>query len=111
MRRLYTKERISATLTLTGTDARHVGYALRGKVGDRYTVVDDYGTVAIMEAAAFREDEVDLRLVEYADGSVATESPIFLILAACLIKGEKFELVVQKAVELGVNRLPRKIRW
>lgn len=68
-------------------------------------MVDDYGTVAIMEAAAFREDEVDLRLVEYADGSAATESPIFLALAACLIKGEKFELVVQKAVELGVNRL------
>lgn len=105
MRRLYTKEKISDTLTLTGTDAHHVGYALRGKVGDRYTVVDDYGAVAIMEAAAFREDEVDLRLVEYADGSAATESPIFLTLAACLIKGEKFEMVVQKAVELGVNRL------
>lgn len=105
MRRLYTKDRISATMTLTGADARHVGYALRSKVGDRYTVVDDYGTVAIMEAAAFREGEVDLRLVEYADGSAATESPIFLTLAACLIKGEKFELVIQKAVELGVNRL------
>ena len=69
MRRLFTKEKISDTLTLTGTDAHHVGYALRGKVGERYTVVDDYGTVAVMEAAAFRENEVDLRLVEYADGS------------------------------------------
>ncbi|MDO4203637.1 MAG: RsmE family RNA methyltransferase [Selenomonadaceae bacterium] len=105
MRRLFTKEKISDTLTLTGTDAHHVGYALRGKVGDKYTVVDDYGTVAIMEAAAFREEEVDLRLVEYADGSAATESPINITLAACLIKGEKFEFVVQKAVELGVNRL------
>ena len=105
MRRLFTKEKISDTLTLTGTDAHHVGYALRGKVGDRYTVVDDYGTVAVMEAAAFREDEVDLRLVEYADGSAATESPINITLAACLIKGEKFEFVVQKAVELGINRL------
>ncbi len=105
MRRLFTKEKISDTLTLVGTDAHHVGYALRGRVGDKYTVVDDYGTVAIMEATAFREDEVDLRLVEYADGSAATESPINIALAACLIKGEKFEFVVQKAVELGVNRL------
>ena len=105
MRRLFTKEKISDTLILVGTDAHHVGYALRGKVGDKYTVVDDYGTVAIMEATAFREDEVDLRLVEYADGSAATESPINITLAACLIKGEKFEFVVQKAVELGVNRL------
>ena len=35
----------------------------------------------------------------------APESPLTLTLAATLTKGEKFDLVVQKSVELGVTRL------
>jgi 16S rRNA (uracil1498-N3)-methyltransferase len=33
------------------------------------------------------------------------ESPLDLTLAVALTKGEKFELVIQKSVELGVNRI------
>ena len=46
---------------------------------------------------------VELSLVERLEEW--TESPIELVLAQCLPKGDKLELITQKATELGVNRI------
>ena len=51
-----------------------------------------------------RRDSASLRVV--AEVSPARpESPLDLTLAVALLKGEKFDLVVQKATELGVRRI------
>lgn len=100
MRRLFLSAPISDVVRLTGSDAHHVGYTLRAKVGDRLIVVGADRQVAEMEVVAFTKDTVTLMRGAFL--SADTEPPVEVGLAACLLKGEKMEFVVQKAVELGV---------
>ena len=101
MRRLFLSAPISDVVRLTGSDAHHVGYTLRAKVGDRLIVVGADRQVAEMEVVAFTKDTVTL--MRRAFLSADTEPPMEVGLAVCLLKGEKMEFVVQKAVELGAS--------
>jgi 16S rRNA (uracil1498-N3)-methyltransferase len=78
-------------------------HVMRAKAGQEVTVVDDEGSVARMEMTAFREDAVTLVLKERLAAN--TESPLELVLAQCLLKADKMDYVVQKAVELGVTEI------
>ena len=99
VRRLFIPGRLADTVTLTGSDAHHLGYTLRARTGERCVVVDAERQVASMEITGFTADTVTLRLVERL--AADTESPIRLALAVCLLKSDKMDFVVQKAVELG----------
>ena len=99
MRRLFLPGELSDTVTLTGSDAHHVGYTLRARRGDRFIVVGAERQTAAMEITAFTKDTVMLRRVANLDAD--TEPPIELGLAICLLKGDKLDFAVQKAVELG----------
>lgn len=103
MRRLFIPGRLADTVTLSGSDAHHLGYTLRARVGERCVVVDPERQVASMEIAGFTADTVTLRLVKKLEAD--TESPIRLTLAICLLKSDKMDFVVQKAVELGVVKV------
>ncbi len=103
MRRLFIPGRLSDTVTLTGNDAHHLGYTLRARVGDRCVVVDEAREIGAMEITGFTADSVTLRLVEKL--AADTEPPIRLTLAVCLLKADKMEFVVQKAVELGAAKV------
>ncbi|MBQ9364579.1 MAG: 16S rRNA (uracil(1498)-N(3))-methyltransferase [Schwartzia sp.] len=102
MRKLFV-DRIDEFLTLTGDDARHLGYSLRAKKGDKITAVDNSGEAAVMEITGFSRDTVALRLVSRE--SIEVESPIKICLAMCLPKSDKMDLIVQKATELGVREI------
>ena len=103
MRRLFLPGKLADTVTLTGSDAHHLGYTLRARVGERCVVVDAERAVASMEIVGFTADTVTLRLVERL--AADTESPIRLTLAVCLLKSDKMDFVVQKAVELGAAKV------
>ena len=103
VRRLFLPGKLADTVTLTGSDAHHLGYTLRARVGERCVVVDAERAVASMEIVGFTADTVTLRLVERL--AADTESPIRLTLAVCLLKSDKMEFVVQKAVELGAAKV------
>lgn len=103
VRRLFIPGSLADTVTLNGNDAHHLGYTLRARVGERYIVVDGERQVASMEITGFTADTVTLRLVERLEAD--TESPIRLTLAVCLLKSDKMEFVVQKAVELGAAKV------
>ena len=103
MKRMFIPGRLADTVTLTGSDAHHLGYTLRARVGDRCVVVDTAREIASMEITGFSADTVTLRLVERL--AADTESPIRLTLAVCLLKSDKMEFVVQKAVELGAAKV------
>lgn len=103
MRRLFIPGRLAETVTLAGSDAHHLGYTLRARVGERVVAVDAERQVASMEIAGFTADTVTLRLVEKL--AADTESPIRLTLAVCLLKSDKMDFVVQKAVELGAAKV------
>ena len=103
MRRLFIPGRLTDTVTLTGSDAHHLGYTLRARVGERVVVVDTAREVAAMEVVGFTADTVMLNLVEKL--AAETEAPIRLTLAVCLLKSDKMDFVVQKAVELGAAKV------
>jgi 16S rRNA (uracil1498-N3)-methyltransferase len=103
MRRLFYKGLLADTIEITGSDAHHLMHVMRAKAGQEVTVVDDEGSVARMEMTAFREDAVTLNLKERLAAN--TESPLELVLAQCLLKADKMDYVVQKAVELGVTEI------
>ncbi|MBP8597810.1 MAG: 16S rRNA (uracil(1498)-N(3))-methyltransferase [Selenomonas sp.] len=99
MRRLFYKGTLAAAIEITGDDAHHLMHVMRAKEGQEVIVVDDENQVARMAMSAFREGAVTLTLQERL--AADTESPIGLVLAQCLLKADKMDLVVQKAVELG----------
>jgi len=92
------------TVTLATDEARHLRDALRLKIGDEVYVFDGAGKEFQCRIEDSRRDTARLKIV----GEVAParpESPLQLTLAVALLKGEKFDLVVQKATELGVARV------
>lgn len=103
MRRLFLPGRLADMVTLSGSDAHHLGYTLRARIGERCVVVDAERQVASMEITGFTADTVTLRLLERLEAD--TESPIRLTLAVCLLKSDKMDFVVQKAVELGAAKV------
>ena len=89
------------TVTLTADEARHLRDVLRLKAGDEVYVFDGVGrefrcTVTRQAAELHIETEVE---------PAKPESQLQLNLGVALLKGEKFDLVVQKATELGVQRI------
>lgn len=85
-------------------ETRHLRDVLRLKTGDNINIFDGEALEfsAIVESIGKRETK--LTAVTETQPT-APESPLDLIIAASLLKGDKFDFTVQKAVELGVNRL------
>lgn len=103
MRRLFYKGILADTIEIGGPDAHHLMHVMRAKPGQEVIVVDDENQVARMEMVAFSAEKVTLQLKERLEAN--TESPIELALGICLLKADKMDFVVQKAVELGGNRI------
>ena len=101
MRRICIKAVLQEELVITGGDAHHLGRVMRAKAGDRILVADDEGKVGEYELTGFTESSVSMKLVQQVEER--TESPVEIVLAQCLPKGDKLDLIVQKATELGVN--------
>ena len=103
MRRLFVPGELAATMRITGPDAHHLMHVLRARCGQQLTVVDEAGAAARTEITGFTADRVELRLLERL--TEQAESPVELVLAQCLRKGDKMDFIVQKAVELGAIRV------
>jgi len=89
---------------LSSDEARHLRDVLRLKHGDEVYVFDGTGKEFRCTIAQLNRKEVTLENCEQVDPA-HPESPLQLTLAVALLKGEKFDLVVQKATELGVDRI------
>lgn len=91
-----------ASVTLASDEARHLREVLRLKVGDQVYVFNGEGKEFHCRVEDSRRDTAKLEVIEEVDPA-RPESPLQLTLAVALLKGEKFDLVVQKATELGVS--------
>jgi 16S rRNA (uracil1498-N3)-methyltransferase len=91
------------TVRLDADEARHLTRVLRLGSGAQVFVFDGEGVEHECEVARIAKHEVDLNLLRRLDDVV--ESPLQLTLAQALIKGDKFDWVIQKATELGATRI------
>src|SRR5690349_592274 len=92
------------TVTLTADEARHLREVLRLKPGDEVSVFDGAGREFRAVVAQARRESAELDLKDEI-APARPESPLKITLAVALLKGEKFDLVVQKATELGVYQI------
>ena len=69
--------------------------------GDEAFVFDGYGREYRCAFQAIKDNRASLEIIETLADEV--ESPIHLTLAQAIAKGEKFDLVIQKATELGAS--------
>lgn len=91
-------------ITLGADEARHLRDVLRLRRGDEVFVFDGAGREFRCLIEESGRDRATLNLVEEV-APAHPESPLSLTLAVALLKGEKFELVLQKATELGAARI------
>jgi 16S rRNA (uracil1498-N3)-methyltransferase len=95
-------ERIEPRLTVTGDEFHHSVRVVRLREGEPVEVFDRSGRMAEGVVEAIRRDEAEIRI----DTAIASrESPLTLHLAMAIIQPERFELVLQKATELGVRSI------
>lgn len=106
MRRFYAPiEQIQLPkVVLSLEETRHLRDVLRLKESEKIQVFDGAGREFLCEIQSIGKKETLLEIVEEI-APTAPESNLNLTLAVALLKGEKFDLVVQKAVELGVTKL------
>jgi len=94
---------IDAEVTLPPQAGEHVARVLRLAAGDPLTLFngDGHDYPATIRAVGKREVVVQVQ----AAVALANESPLPLTLAQGVARGEKMDLIVQKATELGVLRI------
>lgn len=93
----------NSELALPEAAARHAVRVLRLKAGDALTLFNGNGHDYPCTLIHAERHEVVVRTGLHQ--RVDNESPFPLVLAQCLAKGDKMDLVVQKATELGVTRI------
>jgi len=106
MRRFYAPAETfdERKITLSVEESKHLRDVLRLSEGAKVQVFDGAGKEFLCEIERIEKREAVLEIIKET-APTAPESTLELTLAAALLKGEKFELVVQKSVELGVTRL------
>lgn len=92
------------SVTLSAEETRHARDVLRLQSGDEIHVFDGAGREFHCTVQAINRDSTELSVIAEVEPA-RPESLLNLTLAIALLKGEKFDLVIQKATELGVKRI------
>jgi 16S rRNA (uracil1498-N3)-methyltransferase len=93
-----------SSATLGPEETRHLRDVLRLHAGDEIHVFDGSGHEFHCAVETIAKDSTKLRVISEVEPT-RPESPLHLTLAIALLKGEKFDLVIQKATELGIKRI------
>ena len=88
---------------LSENAARHAGRVLRLREGDDLVLFDGVGGEYAARIVSVERERVTVELLAWHD--VECESPLRLTLIQALQSGEKMDMTVQKAVEMGVSRI------
>lgn len=100
----FTQENIAgAEYLITGEDARHIEKSLRMKKGEAVTLVSPDLTEYKCEIYSFCDGGIRVKVLESAP--CMQEASVQVTLYQSLAKGDKMDMIVQKAVELGVHRI------
>jgi 16S rRNA (uracil1498-N3)-methyltransferase len=94
---------VPPTVRITGPLLHHLRESLRLQPGDTLSVTDDRGNRYHTEIAEVTSRELVGRILD-TTSAPANAAPS-IVLAQALIKGEKMDWVIQKATELGAERI------
>ena len=103
--RIYTDQPLApGTATTLGPDAaRHLATVLRARAGDSVILFNGDGRDYPGTLVKVAGKSVDVAITAVEDD--CRESPLITRLGIALSRGERFEWVLQKATELGVNEI------
>lgn len=90
-------------ITITDKDAYHIARSLRMAVGDEIYVSDGESHEYLARLTKIRDEECTAEIIE--EHQSAAEPKMNVTLYMAYPKGDKLEVVVQKAVELGATRI------
>ncbi len=90
-------------IKLNADKSHYLTFVLRCKRGDRISVVDGKGKACEAEIVEISKKHVFINIL--SETALDTESALNLILCQGIPKGEKMDMVVQKATELGVKEI------
>lgn len=86
---------------IAGEEAHHLSRVLRVAPGQKFEICDNQN-VYLAEVESARKDLVSFAIVEEIE---ASRPVVRIVLLASLIKFEHFEWMIEKATELGVERV------
>lgn len=98
-RRFFVEEVRNGWAELRGEAAEHLRRVLRAEPGQRYEISDNQAAY-LAEVADFGPARVRLRVIERLEQAPL---PVRLVLLAALVKFDRFEWMLEKATELGVE--------
>lgn len=90
-------------IIITGKDVNHIKNVLRMRPGDELIICNGQGKdcYCIINKVSDTEIETDIKVVQDTE----TELPVKITLFQGIPKSDKMELIIQKAVELGVYEI------
>ncbi|MCK9582109.1 MAG: 16S rRNA (uracil(1498)-N(3))-methyltransferase [Endomicrobiales bacterium] len=96
-------ENISATnFTVDGSEAGHLARVLRKQIGDKIQVFDGSGKVYSGKIQEISAEKITCKIISCEN---APARKVNLKLYQAVLKGDKFDWLVEKAVELGVSSI------
>ncbi len=90
-------------ITITGSDVNHIRNVLRMEAGEQITVSGGEGKEYRCEVLVLEPDRVEAGIMWVQETEAELPSKTYLFQG--LPKGDKMELIIQKAVELGVYEI------
>lgn len=96
-------QNIEENMTLSVEESRHAKNVLRLSEGDEITLFDGSGKEYTAVVDGIAKDAVHVHVVRESASDREPQTAVTLLVGA--LKGDKTELVVQKATELGVGKI------
>lgn len=90
-------------ILLSAEKSRYLVTVLRSKIGDSIKLIDGSGRAYSAIISSISKNGVAVNIEK--ELSVDAEAPCHLVLCQGMLKGEKMDIVIQKAVELGVKEI------
>lgn len=103
MQRYFIKsdQLVDDQVLITGNDVHHIKDVMRTRVGDLIICCTTDKLSYLVKVTNLGKTEVHARVVEKKEENA--ELPVFVTIAQGIMKGDKFDLVIQKATECGAS--------
>jgi 16S rRNA (uracil1498-N3)-methyltransferase len=90
-------------INISGEDVKHIKKVLRLMPGDNLILCDGKGNDYMVRIEKIDQDHINTKIVTSKPNE--TEPPIVVTLFQGLPKSDKMDLIIQKTIELGINRI------